>query len=131
MHGKRSAFEFYEKVYDDLTQAVKRAKWICRQKDLTPRTNLHSLNSRKRGRPLGSKKVKPGVKENKHSGQTSNGERSTGSMFSETASGEIVDPLTETKQVVASLDANNEHQQVSVFFCFSEIIKLSNTSMIL
>jgi hypothetical protein len=118
MHGKRSTFELYGKVYDDLTQAVKRAKWICRQRDLTHRRNLHPSSSRKRGRPLGSKNVKLGVREDKHPEQTSNGERSTGSMFSETASGEIVDPLTETTQVVVSLDANNEHQQVSVFFLF-------------
>ena len=64
----RSRFETYEKAYDGLTQAVARAKLICKH------TNVHcdilgssasrkeSILSRKRGRPKGSKSAKPLIK---------------------------------------------------------------------
>ena len=60
-------YELYEKVYDDLTKAVARAKWICRQKDAFRKISQLSADPTvstpfvKRGRPKGSKNLKPRV----------------------------------------------------------------------
>ena len=63
MNHKSSVFMF-EKAYDDLTTAVARAKWLCRQKNGHVRRNQRPATSdiprllRKRGRPKGSKTAK-------------------------------------------------------------------------
>jgi hypothetical protein len=68
---RKNSCELYGKAYDDLTKALTRAKWICRQNDDNLRLqsyranpNLSFSNFRKRcgGRPKGSKNVKPRVK---------------------------------------------------------------------
>jgi hypothetical protein len=70
MHLRKSSFEFYGKVYDDLTKAIQRAKWICRQNNAN-RMSICSSSSKKRGRPVGSKNSKPRVKKDKDPEQVS------------------------------------------------------------